>query len=58
MTQDQIDKLYDKMTPDVREYVFCLIKGYEKLEALVELLYYKIELNDEDQELLDSILNS
>ena len=30
----------------------------EELEILIELLYYKINLNDEQQELLDNILDN
>ena len=40
------------------KYIKELQQDYEKLEVLVELLYYKIELNDEQQELLNSILES
>lgn len=34
-----------------------LKKRINKLESLIELLYYKIELNDEQEKILDEILN-
>ena len=33
-----------------------LTKKVKELEILVELLYYKVQLNDEQQQLLDSIV--
>lgn len=43
---------------DLAKDYYKLQQDYEKLEGLVELLYYKIELNDEQQELLNNILES
>ena len=41
---------------DLAKDYYKLQENCKKLEELVELLYYKIELNDEQQELLDNIL--
>lgn len=37
--------------------VIELAKRVKDLEILVELLYYKVQLNDEQQQLLDSIIS-
>lgn len=41
---------------NIEDEISELQEENERLEGLIELMYYKIQFNDEQQELLDSIL--
>lgn len=52
MTKEELIKTLEEYDKEVNR----LYKENKKLKSLIELLYYKIQLNDEQQTLLDEIL--
>lgn len=52
MTNEELIKNLEEYDKEVNK----LFQENKKLKSLIELLYYKIQLNDEQQALLDEIL--